>query len=92
MCLNLQEAGKNIFVNRETSIGFLQKIIIPNCIPTGEDFRKIHRSTIINVNYVSGLARGKNDGLEVILKDSTKRKVSRNYSKEIRTFFKNRSL
>jgi len=60
-------------------------------LPRG-DFRRIHRSTIVNVNYVSGLARGKNDRLEVILKDSTRHKVSRNYSKEIREFFRNRSL
>jgi len=54
-----------------------------------EDFKRIHRSTVINVNYVSGLARGKNDSLEVILKDGTKRRVSRNYSREIRAFFRN---
>ena len=54
-------------------------------------FRKIHRSTIINVNYVSELARGNDKSLEVILKDGTKRKVSRSFVKEINLFFKNRT-
>ncbi|MCP4977554.1 MAG: LytTR family transcriptional regulator [Maribacter sp.] len=54
-------------------------------------FKKIHRSTIINVNYVSELARGKDKGLEVIMKDGTRRKVSRNYVKEIKNIFKNRT-
>lgn len=54
-------------------------------------FKKIHRSTIINVNYVSELAKGNDKGLEVIMKDGTKRKVSRNFVKEINLFFKNRT-
>ncbi|HMB63691.1 MAG TPA: LytTR family DNA-binding domain-containing protein [Eudoraea sp.] len=56
-----------------------------------EMFKKIHRSTIINVNYVAELARGNDHSLEVILKDGTRRRVSRNFVKEINLFFKNRT-
>lgn len=54
-------------------------------------FRRIHRSTIINVNYVSELERGNGQNLEVIMKDGTRRKVSRNFVKEITLFFKDRT-
>lgn len=54
-------------------------------------FRKIHRSTIINVNYVSELSRGSDHSLEVIMKDGTRRKVSRTFIKEITLFFKDRT-
>lgn len=54
-------------------------------------FRKIHRSTIINVNYVSELSRGNDHSLEVIMKDGTKRRVSRSFIKEITLFFKDRT-
>ncbi len=54
-------------------------------------FKKIHRSTIVNVNYVSELAKVNDKGLEVIMKDGTRRKVSRNFVKEINLFFKNRT-
>ncbi len=57
----------------------------------GNMFRKIHRSTIINVNEVSELAKGQDHGLEVIMKDGTRRRVSRNYVKEITHFFKDRA-
>ncbi|RLD25625.1 MAG: hypothetical protein DRI75_13040 [Bacteroidetes bacterium] len=56
------------------------------------DFKRVHRSTVININYVSGFGKTKNNGLEVILKDGSRRSVSRNYSKEIRAFFKSRSI
>lgn len=56
------------------------------------DFKRIHRSTVINVNYVSGLGKTKNNSLEVILKDASRCRVSRSYSKEIRSFFKDRSI
>jgi DNA-binding LytR/AlgR family response regulator len=49
-----------------------------------EEFKKIHRSTVININQVSQLVRGKNDSLEVVLKDGNKRRVSRKYMKELR--------
>ena len=55
-------------------------------------FKKIHRSTIINVNEVSELARGLDHKLEVIMKDGTRRRVSRNFAREITLFFKDRSL
>jgi hypothetical protein len=54
-------------------------------------FRKIHRSTIVNVNYVSELSRGSGHSLEVIMKDGTRRKVSRTFIKEITLFFKDRT-
>ena len=54
-------------------------------------FRKIHRSTIINVNYVSELEKVSEHALEVIMKDGTRRRVSRNYVKEITHFFKERT-
>ena len=57
-----------------------------------EEFKRIHRSTVINVNHVSGLARGNNDSLEVILKDGSRRRVSRNFTKEVRAFFRGRSF
>ncbi len=55
-------------------------------------FQKIHRSTIINVDYVSGLSGNLSQGLEVVLKDGTSRKVSRSCSKELLDFFKERTL
>ena len=59
-----------------------------DALPT-DLFKQLHRSTIVNVNYVSVLAKGNDKGLEVIMKDGTKRKVSRNFVKEINLFFKN---
>lgn len=54
-------------------------------------FKRVHRSTIINVNYVSELARGVDHRLEIIMRDGTRRKVSRNFTKEITQFFKDRT-
>ncbi|MEX0289208.1 MAG: LytTR family DNA-binding domain-containing protein [Flavobacteriaceae bacterium] len=54
-------------------------------------FKKIHRSTIINVNEVSELVRGEDHKLEVIMKDGTRRRVSRNFVREITLFFKDRT-
>jgi len=73
------------FVIRKTLKDFCKKL------PQGE-FKRIHRSTVINVHQVSGLARGKNDSLEVILKDGSRRRVSRNYTKEVRAFFRGSSF
>ena len=56
-----------------------------------EFFKKIHRSTIINVNYVSELASGRNHRLEIVMKDGSRRSVSRNFTKEITLFFKDRT-
>ncbi|MGW9684939.1 LytTR family DNA-binding domain-containing protein [Flagellimonas sp. 2504JD1-5] len=55
-------------------------------------FKKIHRSTIINVDFVSELARGTGSTLEVIMKDGTKRRVSKSFIKDITHFFKDRTL
>ena len=60
-------------------------------LPQG-DFKRIHRSTVINIRYVSGLGKTRNGGLEVILKDGSTRKVSRNHLKEIKSLFKSRSI
>lgn len=57
-----------------------------------EHFLRIHRSTIINLNFVSELKRGKNHRLEVILKDGTSRRVSRNSIKEVIEYFRRRTL
>ncbi|AWX45749.1 hypothetical protein HME9304_02778 [Flagellimonas maritima] len=59
-------------------------------LPT-DVFKRIHRSTIINVNYVSELASGRNHRLEIIMKDGTRRSVSRNFTKDIILFFKDRT-
>ncbi|MEW2920963.1 LytTR family DNA-binding domain-containing protein [Muricauda sp. ANG21] len=54
-------------------------------------FQKIHRSTIVNVEYVSELVGNMSQGLELVLKDQTKHKVSRSFSKKIQQFFKERT-
>ena len=54
-------------------------------------FRKIHRSTIINIDYVAELTRGTGSSLEVVMKDGTRRRVSKSYVKDITDLFKNRS-
>jgi len=56
-----------------------------------EMFRKIHRSTIVNVDYVSELAGNASQGFELILKDGSAHRVSRSFSKEILHFFKERT-
>lgn len=76
---------EGIFVKRKPLKWFHD--ILPSDI-----FKQIHRSTIINVDYVSELARNSTQGLEVILKDGTRRRVSRTYTKETLRFFKDRSL
>ncbi len=55
-------------------------------------FKKIHRSTIINVNQVSELARSGDYKLDVIMKDGARRRVSRNFVKEVTHFFKTQTL
>lgn len=75
---------EGIFVMRKPLKSFLD--ILPQNM-----FRKIHRSTIINVNYVSELSRGDDHSLEVIMKDGTRRRVSRTFIKEITLFFKDRT-
>lgn len=75
---------EGIFVMRKSLKSFQD--VLPS-----DMFKKIHRSTIINVNYVSELAKVNDKGLEVIMKDGIRRKVSRNYVKEINLFFKNRT-
>ena len=56
-----------------------------------EIFKKIHRSTIVNVNHVAELARDKDYKLDVVMKNGTRKRVSRNFTKEITDFFKSRS-
>jgi len=75
---------EGIFVMRKPLKSFYE--VLPS-----EMFKKIHRSTIINVNFVAELARGNGQNLEVIMKDGTRRRVSRNFIKEINLYFKNRT-
>ena len=75
---------QGIFVMRKPLKSFQD--VLPQDI-----FKRIHRSTIINVNYVSELARVDYKSLEVIMKDGTRRKVSRNFVKEINLYFRNRT-
>ena len=55
-------------------------------------FMKIHRSTIVNLNCVSELARGADSALFVVMEDGTRRRVSRNLTKEVLKFFEARTL
>lgn len=75
---------EGVFIMRKPLKSF-QEVLPP------DTFKKIHRSTIINVNYVSELGRGNDKGLEVIMKDGTRRRVSKRFIKEITLFFKNRT-
>ncbi len=75
---------EGVFVMRKPLKSFLD--VLPK-----DMFRKIHRSTIINVNYVSELARGTGSTLEVIMKDGTRRRVSKSFVKEVTGFFKDRT-
>jgi hypothetical protein len=73
--------SKGVFVMRKPLKYFMD--VLP-----GEDFIKIHRSTVINVNHVSGLARDKDYKLDVVMKDGARRRVSRNFAKKVSHFFK----
>ena len=75
---------EGVFIMRKPLKSFQE--VLPS-----DTFKKIHRSTIINVNYVSELARGNDQSLEVIMKDGTRRRVSRSFIKEITLFFKDRT-
>lgn len=75
---------EGVFIMRKPMKSF-QEVLPSNT------FKKIHRSTIINVNYVSELARDNGKGLEVIMNDGTRRRVSRSFIKEISLFFKKRT-
>ncbi|WP_420603157.1 LytTR family DNA-binding domain-containing protein [Flagellimonas sp.] len=75
---------EGMFVMRKPLKSFLD--VLP-----GDSFKKIHRSTIINVNFVSELARGTGSTLDVIMKDGTKRRVSKSFVKDIIHFFKDRT-
>jgi len=76
---------EGVFVMRKP-LKYFQEVL-PKSI-----FKKIHRSTIINVNHVSELSRGQDYKLEVIMKDGARRRVSRNLVKEITNFFKTQTV
>jgi hypothetical protein len=57
-----------------------------------DGFLRIHRSAIVNVEQVAELARGSGHSLEVVMKDGSRRKVSRNLAGEINRFFRDRAL
>ena len=73
-----------VFVMRKPLKTFLDELPV-------DSFRKIHRSTIINLDYVVELARGNGSTLEVIMKDGTRRRVSKSFIKEITQLFKERT-
>lgn len=75
---------EGVFVMRKPLKTFLD--VLPM-----DTFRKIHRSTIINLDYVSELARGNGSTLEVIMKDGTRRRVSKSFVKEITQLFRERT-
>lgn len=77
--------SEGVFVMRK-SLKYFQNVL-PQDI-----FKKIHRSTIINVNHVSELARGQDYKLDVIMKDGARRRVSRNSVKEVTNYFKTHAL
>nr|WP_299382684.1 LytTR family DNA-binding domain-containing protein [Allomuricauda sp.] len=75
---------QGVFVMRKPLKTFLEVLPL-------DTFRKIHRSTIINLDYVAELARGNGSTLEVIMKDGTRRRVSKSFVKEITLLFKERT-
>jgi two-component system LytT family response regulator len=53
-----------------------------------DQFLRIHRSTIINVDFLREMRPyGSNNEYTVVLKDGTKRKLSRTYRDEVDAFF-----
>ena len=59
-------------------IGKLEKRLDPNI------FIRVHRSTIININYLDEIEKHFNGGLMVKMKSGKTFSVSRTYAKEIR--------
>jgi|GEM_PF-963841 len=54
-------------------------------------FIKIHRSAIINIDYLSELQKSKNGGIIVLMKDGRTHPVSRTYIKPLKNTLKNLS-
>ncbi len=88
-------AAENYYTKLSTTQGtFLMRKPLKSfydVLPSGK-FKKIHRSTIVNVDYVVGLSRNNAQGLDMELKDGTQRRVSRTFAKEILDFFKDRTF
>jgi len=83
-------AAENYYTKFHTVHGeFLIRKSLKNCYQnlSLETFKRIHRSTIVNVGFVSAFSRGKNSNMEVVLKDGTRRNISRNYIKDIKSYF-----
>lgn len=76
--------SEGVFIMRKPLKSFLE--ILPEHM-----FKKIHRSTIINIHQVAELARGNGSTLEVVMKDGTRKRVSKNYVTEIKRLFKERT-
>jgi len=55
-------------------------------------FMRIHRSTIINLDFISGIERSKKNIIEVLLKDGSRRRVSRKYQADLRKILKDKSI
>jgi hypothetical protein len=87
-------ASENYYTRLHTSEGvFVMRKSLKSYeeLLPAETFLRIHRSAIVNVNQVAELARD-GHGLEVVMKDGTRRRVSRNLAGEINAYFRNRAL
>ncbi len=83
-------AAENYYTKFHTVHGeFLIRKSLKNCYQSLslDAFKRIHRSTIVNVGFISAFSRGKNSSMEVVLKDGTRRSVSRNHIKDIKLYF-----
>ena len=50
-----------------------------------ETFIRVHRSTIVNVDYVNGLTKNDSGSSLIMLADGTRRGVSRNGQRKLRS-------
>jgi len=75
---------EGVFVMRKSLKSFSDQL-------PGDLFMRIHRSTIVNLTCISELCRTDSHHLDVILKDGTRRRVSRKFIKNITLYFKNRT-
>jgi len=57
-----------------------------------DHFFRIHRSTIINVNFLERLVRGKNKNVEVIMRDDSRHRVSRSLTKDLKALISSRTI
>ena len=55
-------------------------------------FQRIHKSTLVNVNYIKGIHPLKNNESILDLGEDVKLKVSRNYSEAVQTILNSKLL